>query len=525
MTTTLPPIVGDEDALRWAVEEAVQRDRPHRRSPAQPRYCTPRNPERRTLGGELLEVIRMLGFEPLPWQGLVADIALEIDEHGDLVYREIVLIVPRQSGKTVLLLALRVWRALNGARHWGRRQSTIYTAQTRNDAVKKFLDVELPILKESPFGPHYKERRARGAEGLSWRNGSRHDVEPTTKKAGHGKTVDQAEIDEAFAVPDSRLEDGVKPTMLTRRSPQIWIVSAVGDDSDETQPSEWLKGKVEAGRARCAVITETVDAGGEMPTFVSAYFEWSADEGQDPGDPETWWGCMPALGITQPEKAVAADFQTMPLATFKRAYLCIWPGARRHVRLIDDVVWASPRHLVDVRDELQLEASQFVGPLVLAVDASPGCETASLVVGGRRADGAPQVEVVKRADGATWVADDVATFVKATRATVVMGSKSPAAAVLPDLAALHIKVDLLSMEEVFRAAEAFMISFTEGDGRHLGQPELDSAVDVAIKRMYADRFAFGRSDGGGDISPLNAASLALWRALHPGKGPARVRWL
>ena len=34
---------------------------------------------------------------------------------------------------------------------------------------------------------------------------------------------------------------------------------------------------------------------------------------------------MPALGITVSVETVAADFETMELAEFRRAYLCQWP--------------------------------------------------------------------------------------------------------------------------------------------------------------------------------------------------------
>ena len=34
---------------------------------------------------------------------------------------------------------------------------------------------------------------------------------------------------------------------------------------------------------------------------------------------------MPALNITVSEATVAADFETMELAEFRRACLCLWP--------------------------------------------------------------------------------------------------------------------------------------------------------------------------------------------------------
>src|SRR5215207_2302173 len=70
-----------------------------------PRWTTPRT-DRPTRGGEVGRFAAALGTPLMPWQQHVADVAMEVDpDTGRLVYRRIVLTVPRQSGKTTLLLA------------------------------------------------------------------------------------------------------------------------------------------------------------------------------------------------------------------------------------------------------------------------------------------------------------------------------------------------------------------------------------------------------------------------------------
>src|SRR5215217_7263151 len=102
-----------------------------------PRWASPRSPDRQTLGPRVAEVADLLGTPLMPWQRHVADVALELDpETGLLAYREVILTVPRQSGKTTLLLAVMTHRALG----FGQRQRVLYTAQTRNDARKKWED-------------------------------------------------------------------------------------------------------------------------------------------------------------------------------------------------------------------------------------------------------------------------------------------------------------------------------------------------------------------------------------------------
>src|SRR5258708_35767427 len=77
-------------------------------------------------------------------------------------------------------------------------------------------------------------------------------------------------------------------------------------------------------------------------TDTAAYFGYSAPDDADPADPATWYGCMPALGVTGSEETVRADFATMDLAEFRRAYLCQWPEvAKPGWDVISAQAWAA----------------------------------------------------------------------------------------------------------------------------------------------------------------------------------------
>ena len=125
-----------------------------------------------------------------------------------------VLTVPRQSGKTTLLLVLILLRALDGG------GTTIkYTAQHGAAARGKLIDDWLPALKASAFN-RYFTRLTSGHEALLFGNGSSLGLVATTQKSGHGATIDLAILDEAFAHPDARVEQAVRPAMMTRRA--LW---------------------------------------------------------------------------------------------------------------------------------------------------------------------------------------------------------------------------------------------------------------------------------------------------------------
>jgi phage terminase large subunit-like protein len=113
-----------------------------------PLFGTPRDYSRETYGHEVAEVAKRLGKPLMPWQRYAADVALEIDpDTGELWYEEVDITVPRQSGKSTLILALMVWRCVIMARRLG-RQTVTYLAQKGNAARRKLEREFIPILNQ-----------------------------------------------------------------------------------------------------------------------------------------------------------------------------------------------------------------------------------------------------------------------------------------------------------------------------------------------------------------------------------------
>src|SRR5690349_4581485 len=105
----------------------------------EPRFATQRT-RRRTLGSQVAAVARRFGLQLLPWQKLVLSTALE-QARGRPAYRDVLVSVPRQSGKSTLVLALIAWRMTErpGSR-------ILYGAQTRVAARQKMLSAWWPRL-------------------------------------------------------------------------------------------------------------------------------------------------------------------------------------------------------------------------------------------------------------------------------------------------------------------------------------------------------------------------------------------
>ncbi len=273
---------------------------------AQPRWATPATAGRDHFAGKVEVVARALGFPGLMrHQHQIIAVGTEIGENGLPAYREVVIEEPRQQGKSIGTLSLMVARARDVP---GTMIS--YSAQTRLAGRRRMLDVWWPRIRRSPLRRVVDVRKGYGSEAYVFRNGSMIMLASGTEASDHGDTLHLAVIDEAWAQRDATIEQALKPAMMTIPGAQLFVVSTAGNEF-----SAYFKGKVEDGRARCEMGV----------TGTSAYIGYSAPDGADPGDPETWRGCMPALGITVTEETVAADFETMELSEFRRAYLCQWP--------------------------------------------------------------------------------------------------------------------------------------------------------------------------------------------------------
>jgi phage terminase large subunit-like protein len=418
----------------------------------------------------------------MPWQRLVADVALEVDPAtGRLAYRTVVLTIPRQCGKTTLLLAVWLQRAVS----W-ERQNIAWTMQNAKDAREKWEDEHVPAIQASPLSRAVeKVRRQNGSEAVMFRNGSIQRLMASTTSSGHGKVLDLGVVDEAFAQPDDRLEQAMRPAMRTRPQPQMWLVSTAGDAA-----SEWFHGWCDAGRA-------AVDEGRDGKV---AYFEWSADPDADPGDPATWWSCMPALGYTVTEDAIQGEYDQAVgrpdgLAGFRRASL------NQRTTLRSNPVF--PLHLWD---QCVAIVERERSGLVWSVDVSPEQASASICVGWTRSDGLPQVQLVEHRPGVGWLPDRVSELRAAHGGCWLLdprGASGSQAEGWPGR--------VVTPSEAKRACSELEAAVREGALGHYGDEAVRVALDGAVKRPSEDGgWSWARRSTATDISPLVSFSLCVW---------------
>lgn len=427
----------------------------------------------------------------LPWQQTVADVALECDEDGRFFYKQVIITVPRQSGKTVCAGAIMDHRALRipRARVW-------FTQQSGKDAVDWLINEHWPLL--APMGGEVHLRRAAGSEHIRWR-ASQGLIRPfpPTPDGLHGKQSDLILIDECWSfdlTKGQQIDQAVVPTQATRPNAQCFKISTAGDAS-----STWWLGTVEAGRA--AVL-----AGRRSGT---AFFEWSCPPELDPCEPASWSQYHPAFGLTIGPEAMQSALDQLGPDQFRRAYGNVWVSTVN--RVIPLAAWRAA-----AEEPAELPPP---GSAALAFDVAVDRSDAAIVAAWRDEASVAHFEVADHRAGVGWVPDRLVGLVERWR-PVAVGYDNAGAA--PDVADVltrgGLELEGLSSKEYSAACVGLLEGLVADPPtiRYRPHPALDAAANDAARRALGDAWAWARRQSAGSLAALTAATVAVWAYDHAG---------
>ena len=446
-----------------------------------PMIATPKR-DRPNQAASILGIMQALGTPAMPWQREVIEVATEqID--GRPAYRTVILGVPRQCGKSSLLLGILIAAAAAG------RRRSVYTAQTGFDAKRKLVDDWSPLLERSVLGSQIaRVYRAAGQEAIMFRNQARIEVMANSLIAGHGRTIDGAAvIDEAFADSDDRREQAMIPAMATKASAQLWIVSTAG-----TEESVYLRRKVALGR-------QAVEDGLDRDI---AYFSWGAAEDADIDDPATWYSAIPALGHTISEEVVRQARLTMTENDFRRSWLNQW--TKTDERVISAAML-----------ENCLRPIAPDGQLVFAADISLDRAVGSIVC----ADEHGRVELIDNQPGTTWMLDRLANLVRKHGGRVVIDGYGPAGLLGDDLERLKIPVVKYATRDLCYASNALYDALINQTIQIRPHTKIDESCAAARKKPVGSSWLWSRADPAADLTPLLAMTIAYHAAKHRPEAP------
>lgn len=428
-------------------------------------------------GKEAVDLAAEAGLFLDPWQQFVLENCLGEMPDGRWSAAEVGLLVPRQNGKGSILEA----RELAGLFLFDEKL-ILHSAHEFKTAAEGFLRIKSLIEGNAQFSKRVKAIRAsHGEEGIELKNGARLRFVARSRGSGRGFSGDLVILDEAYALPDAAM-DALMPTLSARPNAQIWYTS-----SAPLADSEVLRRLCIRGRA------------GQDARL--AYFEWCADDDADVNDRAAWAQANPALGFRLSEEFTERELAALSPEGFRRERLGIWAEVE-----VSDVLpnW---RNLADVDGSIE-------GSAVFALDTSPARTKSTIVACGERGDEMRQLEIVENREGTDWV---VARFAALRdrwgEIAVVVDERSAAGSLIADLEALEdVTVHVPTTREVVAAAGRFYDACTPAVAsiRHLNDPILNAAVDGAMTRPLGDAWTWDRRKPAADITPLVAATLALW---------------
>lgn len=125
------------------------------------------------------------------------------------------------------------------------------------------------------------------------------------------------------------------------------------------------------------------------------------------------------------------------------------------------------------------------------------------------------VKPLQYGPGTSWVVEAVAEFQYKHQVDVVIDGRGPGAMLIPALEREGVRLRVAGTGDVLDACAQFEALVNDGLLLYEPAPELTEAVAAAVKRDVQDRWAWGRRKASGDISPLEAATLAAWAAQSP----------
>lgn len=405
---------------------------------AEPTYATARTPSRYTDGPAIgLAIARWMGRRPTRWQQAVLDVGLEhLDGPGSpFAYDEVVVIVGRRCGKTVMVFGVPLGRALAGPVTLPNGRvlpfKATHTAQNLSQARLRFQKdlVEQYRRRFNDLqwkrGVDFKRGAADTAltldprRGLSRKNlaqavlaarASEIRVLAPTPANARGDGVMHINWDEALTYTLERgqeLTQAANPTMAEMHGmAQSWTVSNISLGTDDRMHLWHIR---QRGRA-------AVRAG---RTTGMCYIEFSLPPEEDPGDERTWWPHYPALGdgivgIAQLRREIE---KLGGLDPFAAEYLTRWPDENDTGVAGWDTIMLADWTAARTEAEAPPDVAAAIG-----VDLDPYGRTASIVAATPRPDDLDGVlwEVLEHHAGSGWVAEAVRSLAAAP-GTVAVG--------------------------------------------------------------------------------------------------------
>lgn len=469
-----------------------------------------------TFGPEVGELAALANFPPDPEQQLVLAPMFGVDRYGKSAAFEVAVIGARQNIKTGLCKIAALGKTVVME-----RPLFVWSAHEFRTAQESFRDLTV-LIESCPDLDQLVRRiyRGNGDESIEWMGGQRIIFKARTKSGGKGLTGDDVALDEGFALAPEHM-GALLPTLSARPDPQVFYGSSAG--YAESEVLRGVRDRGRAGSSRRLVYAEWCAP--RVPCLVENCDHHVSAVGCVLDDENMWQLANPQMGRRITVEYLRAERQAMPPAEFARERLGWWDEPDALTCVIAESAWRACHN----------SDSSIPGAPSFAVDISPDRAWAAIAAAGTAGD-AMHVEITSRLGvidhrpGTEWLLPRIEELKAAfPTMSIALGSSSGAESLRNSLEALGIPVDLITAHEVQAACGLFFDHVLTRKLAHLGQEPLDAAVASAKKRVEdgENAWVWGRKRSAGDITPLYAATLALYaavEALNMSRHPAMNVW-
>lgn len=403
------------------------------------------------------------------------------------------LSAPRQNGKNVAVELRELFGAVGNGERILHTAHQLRTAAAHFDRLKFFFGDKANDPRAIFPELNRRVRRIRstnGQEGIELINGGMIAIGSRSAQAGRGLAFDLLVCDEAQDMSDEELE-AVRPVISASRNPQMIFLGTPPGARSSGEPF---------GRLRTEAL------GGHSKRL--SWHEYSAPDHADLDDQEAWRIANPGLGIRILWETVEDERTSSSDQSFALERLGMWNPDRTGQVIIPSDIWQRQG------DQLSIANND----LAIAIDTGPNRERSSVALAGRRPDDRWHVELYEEKSGVAWVAAYIERLINSNPQirAVIIDRNAAAASIIDDLDQRRINVTATSAADMAAACGLFYDGIVEGWLVHTDQPQLSYALAVARKRsmLNGQAWAWNRKSEEADITPLVAATLAVWGARH-----------
>lgn len=443
------------------------------------RFC---EPYEKTKGQEALDLYRKTGREPLPWQELIINDMLAVNEEGLWAHMKFGYSLPRRNGKN----EIAVMRELYGLYMGERGLHTAHRTPTSHSAWERCVD----LLAYSGLveGEDYKTHKQFGLERIElFSTGGTINFRTRSSKGGLGEGYDYLIIDEAQEYTDDQ-QSALKYVVSDSPNPQTLLCG--------TPPTAVSAGTVfENLRSDCLLGTAQ-DSGWE---------EWAVEKMSDVNNRDLWYETNPSLGFHLTERKINAEIGQDEI-DFNIQRLGLWLKYNQK-SAISDKEWEQLR--VD-------EVPPLDGPLHVGVKYAHDSTNVAMSIAVRTKDERVFVEVIdcrSARNGNNWIID----FLRdADVASLVIDGQSGQHILNAELHDFKMKQGYLPrVDEIVSANALFERSIERQTLCHKGQPSLSQVVGNCEKRRIGTKGGYGFKAINEDmeIALMDSVILAQWSCL------------